>query len=333
MSRPTDDPQWATGATYGAGPYAGNANKNRPPSGNITEGFDPQSGLPASWLNYWLNNHGQWIGAIDAVGTFTPPSASIDDPQFAPKDSAGNRRTIPIDHNGLPTMGGVVAARESWLVPVSGYTTANAMTAAGYPLWYLTTAGTPTGLDTSTDPGTLGFVNLNTSGNKLLLSSNGKMLIPSNTFQSSVLETDFTMDQIGANSMTVWFGFCGGRDPSSPASGYAWFKKASTDTNWQYQTNDGTSTTTADSGVAPIIDSTFGQRLRVEFHGSASAYGSMARFFVGSTLVGTSTTHLPTANQYVVIGVSCTSSSGTGHDINVGPVTFVANRFASTPNL
>lgn len=67
MSRPTDDPQWATGATYGAGPYAGNANKNRPPAGNITEGFDPQSGLPASWLNYWFNNHGSWLKSTDST--------------------------------------------------------------------------------------------------------------------------------------------------------------------------------------------------------------------------------------------------------------------------
>jgi hypothetical protein len=60
MSRPTNLPDWATNANYGAGPYSGNANKNKPPSGNIAEGFDPGAGMPASWFNWLFNNHGQW---------------------------------------------------------------------------------------------------------------------------------------------------------------------------------------------------------------------------------------------------------------------------------
>lgn len=61
MSRPTDDPQWATNTNYGAGSYSGNANKSRPSAGVIAEGFDPGAGIPAEWLNYWFSNHGLWL--------------------------------------------------------------------------------------------------------------------------------------------------------------------------------------------------------------------------------------------------------------------------------
>lgn len=71
MSRPPVPPDWATGSTYSAGTYPGQANKNQPPAGNVTEGFDPGAVLPASWLNFILNNDGNWIDYIDnlLVGT------------------------------------------------------------------------------------------------------------------------------------------------------------------------------------------------------------------------------------------------------------------------
>lgn len=67
MSRPTDDPQFATNATYTAGPYSGNTNKARPSAGNISCGFTPAAGVPAEWMNYLWNNHGQWISYFNTL--------------------------------------------------------------------------------------------------------------------------------------------------------------------------------------------------------------------------------------------------------------------------
>lgn len=66
MSRPTDDPGFATSSTYSAGPYSGNANKATPSAGVLSEGFNPGAGIPAEWLNERLNNHGRWIKNIGA---------------------------------------------------------------------------------------------------------------------------------------------------------------------------------------------------------------------------------------------------------------------------
>lgn len=65
MAKPTSVPDWATGTNYGFGPYPGQPNKATPPGSNITEGFDPQNGIPAEWVNWLFNNHGQWINWHD----------------------------------------------------------------------------------------------------------------------------------------------------------------------------------------------------------------------------------------------------------------------------
>lgn len=67
MSRPSNLPDWATGANYSAGLYPGQANRATPPAGNVTEGFNPGNGIPAEWLNWLFNNHGQWIDYHDAA--------------------------------------------------------------------------------------------------------------------------------------------------------------------------------------------------------------------------------------------------------------------------
>lgn len=94
MNRPTNPPDWATGAGYTAGPYAGQPNKAYPPNGNIAEGFDPGAGVPMEWLNERLNNHGQWIKWIGSgsravyrellmpTGAFVAAQAPI--PNFGP---------------------------------------------------------------------------------------------------------------------------------------------------------------------------------------------------------------------------------------------------------
>lgn len=64
MGRPTDDPQtWATTTNYSAGsdPWSGNPTKSSPSGGVIAVGFTPQQYVPAQWMNYIMNNHGDWL--------------------------------------------------------------------------------------------------------------------------------------------------------------------------------------------------------------------------------------------------------------------------------
>lgn len=63
MTRPTNLPDWATNTNYSVGPYPGQPNKVQPPAGVVSEGFNPQSPLPAEWVNGNFNNHGSWIRA------------------------------------------------------------------------------------------------------------------------------------------------------------------------------------------------------------------------------------------------------------------------------
>jgi hypothetical protein len=60
--RPGTNPAWATNTNFGAGgnPWNGQPNKAFPASGVVGEGFDPQAGMPAEWLNALINNHGSW---------------------------------------------------------------------------------------------------------------------------------------------------------------------------------------------------------------------------------------------------------------------------------
>lgn len=69
MNRPTTLPDWATNPNYGAGsrPWNGQPNKTQPSAGVIAEGFDPESPAYADFMNWLLNNHGQWINYHDAI--------------------------------------------------------------------------------------------------------------------------------------------------------------------------------------------------------------------------------------------------------------------------
>ena len=82
MALPTDDPLlWATGTNYSAGPYAGQPNKNTPPSGNITEGFNPGAGLITSWLNALIGRNAAWVKAFKNAlvdGTLSMKALAID---------------------------------------------------------------------------------------------------------------------------------------------------------------------------------------------------------------------------------------------------------------
>lgn len=331
MSRPSTLPDWATNANYGAGarPWNGQPNKNAPSAGVIAEGFDPENPLYADFVNWIINNHALWIDCHDTVLTPTPPVNGVNTPQVLFKDSAGKARHL-VSHNGFPG-GAVNAFREDWKV-LMATTTAGAI--AANPLWFVTSAGAPTGttslIPTAVYPGNaLNIVPLNTTNNKVALATNQQVMHPGCTFASWELKFDFGMDAIGNNGMTYWVGLSGGKDPSAPASGYLWFRKATGDTNWQCEANDGTTTTTVDSTAPPVTEASAMQRMRIEYHGSASPYGvNTALFFINDALVATITTHLPTAAQYMAFAGKCTAG-GTGHDATLGTVELNVNRYST----
>lgn len=275
------------------------------------------------------------IQAFKVLGipvTLTSPSTTDDLPQLVVKDAAGHVRAVIVDHNGLPTKGRVNHFREEWKVLLSSITAGGIV--SGNPMWFLTVAGAPGGLITQAPRtfygGTVANIGvLNTLANKMAVASGLQLVNPSNADATWVLEYDLAPDAIGANGFTFWHGLSGSKDPNAPASGYAWFRKANGDTNWQCETNDGATTTTVNSAVAPTVDTAALQRFRIELHGASSPYGAMVRFFINETLVATSTTHLPTAVQYVVFAGLCTAA-GTAHELMVGTVSLSSNRFAST---
>lgn len=335
MARPSTSPTWATTANYPAGSsdWSGQATKVQPSSAKIAQGLTPNTDQPAEEFNWFFNLVSLWIAYLDAwlIGVLnpTPPAVGTDAAQVLMKDAAGSNRFL-ISHNGFVGSTNNLL-REEWKLPISFIGVGGTIT--NNPIWFLSVAGSPTGISTqpptATVPGTYLVVSTqNVNANKLVVSSNGQWMHPGCTFASWELRADFSMDAIGNNGMTHWFGFSGSKDASAPASGYAWFKKATTDTNWQCQTNNGATTTNVDSGVVPTIDGTM-QRLRIEHHGSASPFGAVTtRFFINDVLVATSTTNLPTAAQYVVFGSLCTSG-GTGHDCDVGTVELSVNRYAA----
>lgn len=261
-----------------------------------------------------------------------PPSTG-DAPQVSLQNSASNLRAVLCDHNGLFTMGRINHFREEWK---ASFSTSSGGAISADPAWFLTVAGSPGSTLTQAPPSFYGgnVVNLgvlNTTNNKIALATSMQVANPSNTAASWVLEYDLAPDAIGSNGFTYWHGFSGSKDPNSPASGYAWFRKSNGDTNWQCETNDGATTTTVGTSVAPTTDSTALQRFRIEIHGSATPYGAATvRFFINETLVATSTTHLPTAAQYVTFAGLCTAGPGTGHELMVGTVSLSSNRFSTT---
>lgn len=67
MSKPTEDYEWATDATYDepAQAWDGAANKVNPSAGRRAEGFVPAAKVAADYINYLLNAIGKWLGWFD----------------------------------------------------------------------------------------------------------------------------------------------------------------------------------------------------------------------------------------------------------------------------
>jgi hypothetical protein len=77
-TKPTDKFTFATDATYGSGPDAGNDTKANPPGyPAVTQGSVPDLGVVASFYNKLMNVLGQWTQWLDSGSSAGAPDAHI----------------------------------------------------------------------------------------------------------------------------------------------------------------------------------------------------------------------------------------------------------------
>lgn len=299
------------------------------------DGNDIQDGI--TWLFNGIRTiRGLIVGGAGAA-VFT---RTADSPILLAKNSAENARWL-IDHNGLPG-GRIELLDEKWLLTQAATATpANPL--SSYPLWMTTISGASSqfnGAGTFPADQRYGgrYVDLQplnvTVGAKSFISTTNKLVDPTKTAISFVLDFDGGVDAVGANGYTTYLGLSATQDPTATTTGFVWLKKASTDTNWQAQCGTGTpgagTTTTVDTGVAAIAAGSGFQRFRIELHGSTTPYGAVtARFCVDDNPFVSITTNIPTALLYLAFGATITSA-GTAHDVTVGRIALAQNLFASS---
>lgn len=165
-----------------------------------------------------------------------------------------------------------------------------------------------------------------TSGNYLNMQTTSAPADFGDTTLSFVIEWTAGTGTSPTN-LTYIMGLGEGSTGSAPSTyGYrAWFKKATTDTNWQlqYQFNGGTLLST-DSGVAGFLSGGLG-RFRIEMHGSATPLGiaaghGVAMFFINEVLVGTQPLASGQQPLNIVMDAEATSTISAGNALTVSPV-------------
>lgn len=327
--------------------YVGDPTATETPSAAPGPGVSPTVYLPADQDG---NTSANWYQALRVLADFiayfflyffpSKPTTLSTLPQWRFHDAALNARFL-VDHNGFPT-GRLNLMREEWLfVQASTSTPANPL--SSYPLWKTTISGTSAAFGGAGAFGvslyggrTANLQPLNAAtGAKSFIATTNQLIDPSKTRVTWSLEWDAAPDAVGANGTTIYIGMSSAQDPSAAASGFAWFKKASTDTNWQCQCGQGApggTVTNTDSGVVPVPESSGNglQRFKIELHGSATVYGAQrVMFYIDDALVATITTNIPTVTQYLAFGGITTATSGTMHDISIGTITLDNNRFVA----
>jgi hypothetical protein len=273
------------------------------------------------------------------AGTFLAAGTAGFRSAFTPLASWNNQAAklrSQVDHNGF-MIDRVSTFREDW--PIAGTAgSAGQMTAIGLYQWFALIAGTANVSVASTvtptfPSGYCEFAVATTSAAKAGISSAMQFFHCQSSLVSAVLEFEYAMDTAGANNQTHQIGLSAVRDMSSPSGGYIAFSKLSGNTNWQCITNDGATSNSQDSGVAPPAGgpSTGFQRFRIEFHGSAAPYGAPARvfFFINEALVAVSTVNVPNTFLYFSGYVLNTNTTGGLQHGFLGPVRCVSNRWAT----
>lgn len=258
---------------------------------------------------------------------------SSDLPQIALKDGGGHAKTT-FDHLGYPLGHRSLQFKEDWIGYISTLS-ASVTPITAFPRWGMQVSGAVTlsmSQPTSTYPTPMMVLACGAANGSYcsLFTANQPLYLRSDT--SAVLEADVMI----TSTSGLWklaIGFDQSVPFTSSTDYNALFTASSGSANWQVQTQNGVgaNTTTADSTVALATNTIVS--LRVELHGSATPYGACARFFVNGVLKNTIATNIP-AGQAMYLAMSFNSFDTTGgRFFQVGGVSCVINRFASSPGL
>jgi hypothetical protein len=266
-------------------------------------------------------------------------------------DSAGNIRAL-FDHNGYP--GGRRASfNEEWLGPNSTAVSGNpvstsqavgAMAQYGLSRWgFNSTSSGQFWADVSFNnfnfysaPAASAYLDpTTTNAGKAELYTNS--ILQPQTFLTLVMEWEMGISVVGANSQTIVAGLFTTSSITGATQGL-FFKKASTDTNWQAHAGNGGGNANTDMTVAPVAYTL--QRFRLEYHGSASPIGvaagsAVAKFWVNETLKSVTANLPPAGATSLRFGFGILNSAGLGglQPMVVGPFSATWNRMLTPPAL
>ena len=246
-------------------------------------------------------------------------------PQATWGDAAGNPRYI-VDHNGFPTSYGLQEFFDQWLwLPGSANSFFATLLGTGSALGLQSPASSYNSRFLQITPSsTAGIANQTQAYTSFLF-------IPTSSM-SLVAEFDVGMNAAaaGATSNTSWFfGFDLANDPLGADTNLVGLVKRYNSTVWGFLSGNGSTTGVTLTGISPTLGSGLPvDRIRIELHGSASAYGAyQAKLFVNSVLAATLTSLLPTGTQRLVFTCANEGGAPVGSPLAViGPVNMFWNR-------
>lgn len=260
------------------------------------------------------------------------------------RDSAGASR-YGVDISGLPSLGSRFEHRINFMCATTAAAGAvnlvasqtNVTPAGCVPDWAYTSTANATG-----------FVNTSGLGTNSALSGgitigDGTTNTNSTTAQSSpiaqlnnltnlafVYEQTVTMSATGGNNATFRVGMANGLVSAAHPGGW-YFQKATTDTNWQCVTDDGTTTSSGDTTAAA---STSAQVLRIEYYGSGTPLANgtkTVKFYVDGVLGAncTRTTNVYSAGAVAWSAQALSTTTSAQKTLSLGPALLVFNELAS----
>ena len=285
-----------------------------------------------------LQVNGQTAGAASVfrgtavTTTNTPPSLTTWG------DSAGTVRS-GTDAMGVPSLGSLFEFREHWCWTTTVAATSPVTNSAG--VWtYTNTTGGGAGSGFATTSG-VAFTCALAVASGTALNSVGDVTGPG--FNAAAFTTLYAVHEwygslsvVGANSATYWMGLANGTLSTAAHPSGWYFSKASTDTNWQCTTDDGTNTSGPTStGVAPTAN--VYQSFRIEFYGSGTPAGvanssaAVAKFYINGSLVCTKTANVYAASSvFPQFATKVTTVLGGTETMKIGPFVQMYQNVSST---
>jgi hypothetical protein len=263
-----------------------------------------------------------------------PPSGN-NSATLTASDSAGNIH-YGIDAYGFQSLGSVVEIRENWLM---GQTLSASQTNAVFTggVWKYTSSANATGFTNTSGFATgsplgsgISVGSGTASGNFTLVTSVASIFTAAQLNNLyAIAEFPAVLSAVGANNYTARVGFSANNLSSAHPGGY-YFSKASTDTNWQCVCDDGTTTNSSDSGVAPVAGTV--QILRIEYYGSGTVFGQRTVVFkINGAIVKTLTTNVYNGGVVFFQIYATATNTISQQSIGVGPVLMQYNMVASNP--